>query len=59
MPGLRTGDGLPLTAGRPLIPEFQLCYVWLLLADEEMYMDFIFFSLWLPKILVFVIFVGN
>lgn len=56
---LLTGDGLPLTSCNSLIPESQLCCFWLLLADEEIYVNLIFFSLWLPKILVFVIFIGN
>ena len=58
-PGLLTVDGLPFTSCHSLIPEFQLCCFWLLLADEQIYVDLIFFSPWLPKILVFVIFNGS
>lgn len=57
--GLLTGDDLLLTFCHSLIPESQLCCFWLLYADEKIYVDLIFFSLWLPKILVFVIAQGT
>lgn len=52
-------DDLTLTSCHPLISEFQLCWCWLLLDDEEIYVDLIFFILLLPQILVFVISIGN
>lgn len=57
--GFLTVDGLPLTSCHRLIPGFQLYCFGLLLPDEEIYVDLIFFSLWVPKILVSVMFIGN